>query len=343
MEEILNNYPNVFQLHKYIKENIKFINDYKIIRTLSQGKLNKIILCEKDNKLYVLKKYNKKWLEKKRDFYKNTNNKVILKSKFDDLKTELQILIDINNEYCLSCDGIITDYNKIYVLNEYMENESILKFDEFFYVLDKEEMFFIPIVVIKCIIKNILKSFLYIHKTKNICHRDVKPSNILLNKNGRIKLCDYGESQYMFNKKIKGTKGTYEFMPPEFFSKESCYDGEKVDIWSLGICLYALFYRVLPFRAKNSLIQLFNDIGKGEIEYHKDRNYFLFQLTKKKCDCSSNSLTNEDINFLKCILKKNPNERYTSEQALKNNWLSDVNYKYIEDYSKEIYKKKNKL
>ncbi|SBS81464.1 protein kinase 7, putative (PK7) [Plasmodium ovale curtisi] len=283
-------------------------------------KFSKVLLCEMGGKLYALKKYEKKLLTKKREFHKSSSREgVKIISKYDDLKKELKIIADIKNEYCLCCEEILASYDEVYIVSKYMENECILKYDHFFFVLYKEETTFVPIPVIKCMIKNVLQSFLYIHAKKNICHRDVKPSNILLGKNGETKLCDFGESQYMTNKKVFGTKGTYEFMPPEFFMNGSGYYGEKVDMWSLGICLYALFYRMLPFTQRDSLIWLFRDIGRGEIKYHTERNYFLSQITKKKYSSSNGRLSNEDINFLKLFLKKNPAERFTAEEALVRN------------------------
>ncbi|SOV84220.1 protein kinase 7, putative [Plasmodium sp.] len=145
-------------------------------------------------------------MKKKRDFTKTNNNKISIKSKYDDFKNELQIITDIKNEYCLTCEGIITNYDEVYIIYEYMENDSILKFDEYFFVVDKKYTCFIPIQVIKCIIKSVLNSFSYIHNEKIFCHRDVKPSNILMDKNGRVKLSDFGESEYMVDKKIKGSR-----------------------------------------------------------------------------------------------------------------------------------------
>ncbi|GAW79475.1 serine/threonine protein kinase [Plasmodium gonderi] len=345
MQEILKHHEKVVLLEKREKDGESFVNDYRVVRTVKEGKFSKVILCEKDGKFYGIKKYEKKVLEKQREFYKsNKCAPVIIRSKYDDIKKELEILADIKNEYCLSCDEIITNYNEIYIVNNYMENESILQYDGTFFVVHKNEHTFIALPVIKCIVKSVLKSLVYIHTIKNICHRDVKPSNIFLSKSGIIKLGDFGESQYMMtNREIHGTKGTYEFMPPEFFTNESCYYGEKVDIWGLGICLYALFYRVLPFTQRKSLIQLFQDIGRGQVQYHLNRNNFLYEYTKKKFPSCDRSLSNMDIEFLSYLLRKNPRDRFSSEEALEHEWLKDVNYTYIQQYAEEIYKKKKEL
>ncbi|GAB64966.1 serine/threonine protein kinase [Plasmodium cynomolgi strain B] len=157
----------------------------------------------------------------------------------------------------------------------------------------------------------------------------------------KVILCERGGNLYAIKKYKK--KGTYEFMPPEFFSSGKCYSGEKVDIWSLGISLYALFYRVIPFVQKESLLQLFQDIGRGHVQYPLDRNYFLNEYTKKEVPSCVPSLLSTDIDFLKNLLRRDPGERPTSEEALKHEWLKDVDYACLEQYAKETYKKRTKL
>lgn len=87
----------------------------------------------------------------------------------------------------------------------------------------------------------------YVHG-KSCVHRDLKLENILLDKNGNVKLVDFG-----FTREYEGTTsylqtwcGTVCYSAPEMLKGEK-YAGEKVDVWSLGIILYALLCGELPY------------------------------------------------------------------------------------------------
>ena len=101
--------------------------------------------------------------------------------------------------------------------------------------------------------KDIATALILCHE-KGIMHRDVKPENIFVNKDGDYKLGDFGISRILQNRSssVAGTSiGTPEYMAPEQFSVE--YD-KRVDIYSLGLVLYEFANgNRLPF-AKSSYI-----------------------------------------------------------------------------------------
>ena len=87
----------------------------------------------------------------------------------------------------------------------------------------------------------------YVHN-KSCVHRDLKLENILLDKDENVKLCDFG-----FTREYEGRSnylqtfcGTVCYAAPEMLKGEK-YAGEKVDVWSLGVILYALLTGELPF------------------------------------------------------------------------------------------------
>jgi serine/threonine protein kinase len=88
----------------------------------------------------------------------------------------------------------------------------------------------------------IVSALNYCHK-KGLAHRDIKASNILFDRHGRVKLSDFGLATEMVHReKISDFKGSQPYAPPEVW-KRSEYDPFAADIWSLGV----LFYRLIRF------------------------------------------------------------------------------------------------
>jgi serine/threonine-protein kinase len=103
------------------------------------------------------------------------------------------------------------------------------------------------------IIMNIGVALSYAHK-RSMVHRDVKPSNVMLEKSGRVVLADFGLARLLTGKRttISGTvKGTPAYMSPEQGLGKS---GEaRSDIYSLGVIFYELATGQLPFDSDNPL------------------------------------------------------------------------------------------
>ncbi|GBG32004.1 Serine/threonine-protein kinase TIO [Hondaea fermentalgiana] len=133
------------------------------------------------------------------------------------------------------------------------------------------------------IAKQLVQALYYLHSHR-IIHRDMKPQNILISSEGRVKLCDFGFARALSAKTIMVTsiKGTPLYMAPELV-REQPYN-HTADLWSLGVILYELFVGQPPFFT-NNIYTLINLIVKNEVRYPSEmsqlfRSFLAGLLTK---------------------------------------------------------------
>ncbi|CAG2201309.1 dual specificity mitogen-activated protein kinase kinase 7-like [Mytilus galloprovincialis] len=98
----------------------------------------------------------------------------------------------------------------------------------------------------------IVKALNYLKEEHGVIHRDVKPSNILLDENGTVKLCDFGISGRLVDSKAKTrSAGCAAYMAPERIDppdpQRPDYD-IRADVWSLGITLVELATGEFPYK-----------------------------------------------------------------------------------------------
>lgn len=132
----------------------------------------------------------------------------------------------------------------------------------------------------------------------------MKPQNVLIGSNGRIKLCDFGFARAMSTNTIVLTsiKGTPLYMSPELV-KEQPYDATS-DLWSLGVILFELYVGQPPFYT-NSIYSLINHIVKDPVKYPQD-------------------ISRDFKSFLQGLLQKNPARRLTWPHLLDHPFVKET-------------------
>lgn len=133
----------------------------------------------------------------------------------------------------------------------------------------------------------------------HIIHRDIKPQNIIISKEGKVKVADFGIARAASSNTINSTAmGSVHYISPE--QARGGYSDEKSDIYSLGITFYEMVTGTLPFDGDNTVSVALQHIQEKMIsprEYVEDL-----------------PISTEKI-ILKCTLKK-PERRYAKVSDL---------------------------
>eukprot|EP00911_Craspedida_sp_UC1_P000494 UC1_evm4s372 len=110
----------------------------------------------------------------------------------------------------------------------------------------------------------IVCALLFLHK-RNICYRDLKLDNVMLDWEGHIKVADFGMCKEDYDKELCTTFcGTPDYIAPEII-REDPY-GPSVDWWALGVLLYEMMAGQPPFAAETE-DELFPAILTDEVLY----------------------------------------------------------------------------
>ncbi|KAF2397208.1 kinase-like protein, partial [Trichodelitschia bisporula] len=100
----------------------------------------------------------------------------------------------------------------------------------------------------------------YMH-SKGVYHRDIKPENIFLDKNGTLKIGDFGLAT-MDRWSYEAAVGSDRYMAPEQYDPANCgYSPAKADIWAIGICMLNILFSRNPFATPTVSDPLFSDFA----------------------------------------------------------------------------------
>lgn len=161
----------------------------------------------------------------------------------------------------------------------------------------------LPVDKVQKTFSQLVGAVAYVHQ-QHCVHRDLKLENILLDKHENVKLLDFGFAREYEGKTnyLQTFCGTICYSAPEMLKGEK-YAGEKVDVWSLGIILYALLCGELPFDDDD------DDVTRRKI-LGEDPTY-------------PDHLPPEALSLLKQLLSKRPFPRPSLQDILNHPFLAD--------------------
>ena len=160
------------------------------------------------------------------------------------------------------------------------------------------------------IFKQIISALEYIHE-KNICHRDLKLENVLIDDKGKIKIIDFGLSKRVEDhKKLATFCGSWSYCSPEV-AQQNDYDGYANDRWSLGVLLFALVSGCLPFDDPDD-----------------NRYKTLHSIIHQPLLCPEH-LSESCEDFLSKILDKDPTTRMSFSQMRRHKFMRMMSFQHM--------------
>jgi len=180
------------------------------------------------------------------------------------LKKEIQIMKLLKHKNIIQLIEVIDIPTDVFLVIEYANNGDLYNYVVTNTLSEQEALF---------LFRQIVNAVLYCHKN-GIVHRDLKLENILLDQHSNhhqnsnhqlnIKICDFGLA-HAINQDgefLKTSCGSPNYAAPELLVTDCMYVGTEIDVWSLGVILYAMCCGSLPFDEKN-IKNLFDKIKSG--------------------------------------------------------------------------------
>lgn len=209
---------------------------------------------------------------------------------------------------------MLIDPLRSYLIMEYIDGGELFR-----YIHDARYLFEDEAVYI---FRQIVAALLHCHRL-GITHRDLKPENILLHFDylpernewiPRVKVVDFGMAALQpRGKKLTTPCGSMHYAAPEVFEK--CYDGSKIDVWSLGIILYVMLVGCVPFNWRDNA-----------------HWYEVYEVitTHEPCIPDDGSISSEAEDLIRKMLVPDPRRRISLEAVWNHTLLRKWSYAWGE-------------
>lgn len=268
-----------------------YMSMFNIISIVGSGFYGKVMLCEKKDtkEIVAIKAVKKKTLIK-------TN-------RMDSILNERKVLTSIKSPFIISLKYAFQTNKKYFMVLEYEPGGDL------YHKLKSGPL---QLNDIKLYIAELSIAINELHNN-NIIYRDMKPENVMIDKDGHVKLTDFGLSCFTKPGEIlKALCGTPEYVAPEVLLEKGY--GRKIDWWGIGLLTYELIYRTTPFSGNNK-------------EY-------IYQSILKKDPLFPEDSDPAVITFISTLLQKDPEKRGGFRFIVHSEFMAGIDFQAI--YDKKI-------
>jgi len=316
------------------QETCSILDDrYELIKNLGNGFSSQVYLVKdlRDNKEYAAKLFN--------EFGDDYQNEIEMNKKISEINNSSFV------KYKTSSVGFLNQGPKK-ELTAYIIFEFASKGNIFSYIrsngtgLSEKNC--------KFLFAKILKVVKTLHDL-GICHRDLKLENFVFDgEDFTVKLIDLAFStviplnKYGKKKLVKGGYGTKEYAAPEIY-RDDPYNGEKVDIFSLGVILFTLKTCCYGFKSSKYDPRT-NNLEKKLYGFIKEKKYQDYWNILDKAINKVGNLSEEFKNLYLRLVAFNPNERPTIEEIYNHEWMKeirDLNEEEFKEYENDLINELN--
>lgn len=208
-----------------------------------------------------------------------------------------------------------------------------------------------------CLFKQLIQGVAYLH-ANGIAHRDIKLENLLITKDSKLKITDFGVSE-VFTGTHPGVResggqcgqnmgdirlcspgicGSEPYIAPEVLAKKESYDARLLDVWSSAIVMiYLTFGGAIWNRAERSPDNThYNKLVEGWEKWyvkHPDSDACITDSDYPKCYALDVGVTPPALRrLLLQMLNPDPRKRITIDEVINNRWMRNVECCQLESY-----------
>ena len=253
------------------------LDSLNYIKFLGKGKFGTVSLVHNHKNIDAIKAISRKSVEREKILARYFVN-------------ERKIMLSLDHPFIVKMVKSMKNQHFCFLLIEYINGTNL---DQYLTKRENKQ----NVYETQFYIGSILLMLDYLQK-KFIAHRDIKPSNIMIDHNGYLKMIDFGTAKILTDY-TSTIIGTPHYIAPEILQGRGY--SLSCDFWSLGVCMYEIFYGKYPFgNYANEVIEIYKEILK---------NNFMFPVENSKV---------ENVNyFIKGLLNKKVNERTCNVSSLK--------------------------